>query len=354
MSKGGQTAARPASSSSVRPNPSLETPRPRPGAPAGSLPRPAVAQPPTSATQPNAYAQAANYLTQAGTGAQAEMRYQPQQVAAANYQAALMAGVDPITAQTVTAGQIGSTDLGQYFNPYTQSVINTSLSDLDRQRQMTQQQNAAAAAAAGAFGGSRQGLVEAETNRGFADVAARTAAGLQQQGFLNAQQMAGQDIASRMQASLANQGANLTAAQQNAANQLMVQQANQAARNQAGQFGATQQMNAALANQSAGLAGSQQRLNAGAQLANIGSSGFNMANTLQQQQAQMGLIQQQMRQQQLNDAQQQFYGYANSPLAYLNTMNTALAGSPLQNASTTQYKPGALDYLSFGAGLMAL
>jgi hypothetical protein len=255
----------------------------------------------------NAYSQAANALTGAGAGAQTEMGFQPAMVSGTGY----------------TAGQVGSTNLSPYMNPYTQNVVNTTLSDLDRQRQMAQQQNRASAAAAGAFGGSRQGLVEAETNRGFADVAARTAAGLQQQGFLNAQQMAGQDIA---------------------------------AANRAAEFGATQGMNAALANQQMGLAGSQQRLGAGAQLANLGASGFNMANTLQQQQAQQGLLQQQMQQQLLNDAMQQFYGYANSPLAYLNTMNSALSGSPLANqrTGTSSYKPGVLDYLSFGTGLMAL
>ena len=304
----------------------------------------------------NAYTQAASALTGAGAGAQTEMGFQPMMVSGTGYNPATMAGVGAINPQNVSAGQIGATNLSPYMNPFTQNVINTSLSDLDRQRQITQQQNRASAAAAGAFGGSRQGLVEAETNRGFADVAARTAAGLQQQGFLNAQQMAGQDISAQMQAQLANQAAGLTAGQQNAANQLAVQQANQAAMNQAGQFGATQGLTAALNNQQMGLAGSQQRLNAGAQLANLGASGFNMGNTLQQQQAQMGLLQQQMRQQQLNDAMQQFYGYANSPLAYLNTMNSALGGSPLANQSTatSSYKPGVLDYLSFGSGLMAL
>lgn len=250
----------------------------------------------------NAYSQAASALTGAGAGATAEMGFQPSMVSGTGY----------------TAGQVGATNLSPYMNPYTQNVINTALSDLDRQRQMTQQQNRAAAAAAGAFGGSRQGLVEAETNRGFADVAARTAAGLQQQGFLNAQQMAGQDIA---------------------------------AANRAAEFGATQGMNAALANQQAGLSGSQQRLAAGSQLANLGTTGFNMANTLQQQQWQQGLLEQQMRQQQLTDAMNQFYGFAGSPTNYLSLLNSTLAGSPLSGATqtTSGYKPGLLDIV--GAGL---
>ena len=46
----------------------------------------------------------------------------------------------------------------------------------------------------GAFGGSRSGILEAETNRAFADQAARTAAGLRQGGFDRATSLAGQDI----------------------------------------------------------------------------------------------------------------------------------------------------------------
>lgn len=316
----------------------------------------AAPNPSGNAQQGNVYQQAANYLTQAGAGAQAEMGFQPTEVSGTGYAPATMAGVGAITPQTVSAGQIGSTNLGQYMNPYTQNVIDTSMADLERQRLVGQQQNSAAAAAAGAFGGSRHGLVEAETNRGFADAASRTAAGLQQQGFLNAQQMAGQDINTRMQAQLANQTAGLNAGVQNAANQLTTQQANQTAANQAGQFGAAQNMTAALNNQQMGLAGSQQRLNAGAQLGNLGVSGFNMGNTLQQQQWNQGMLQQQMEQQRLSDAMQQFYGYATSPLNYLNLMGGAISGSPLANNQTQSqtYKPGLLDFLSFGTGLAAL
>jgi hypothetical protein len=52
----------------------------------------------------------------------------------------------------------------------------------------------------------------------------------------------------------------------------------------------------------------------------------------------------------------QFYGFANSPLNYVNLMNQSLAGSPLANqqVGTSQYKPGVLDFLSLGSGLMAL
>ena len=224
----------------------------------------------------NAYTQAANAMTGAGTAAQGAIG---------------AFGNVP----TVAAG------MGTYQNPYTQQVVNRATADIGRTTAMQQEANKAAAARAGAFGGSRQGLVEAETNAASQRAIGDLSANLNLQGFNTAAQLAQGDINNR-------------------------------------------------------FTGASGMLSGAGTLGNLGTAGFNMGNTLQQQQAQMGLLQQQMRQQQLNDAMQQFYGYANSPLAYLNTMGSALGGSPLANQSTatSSYKPGVLDYLSFGSGLMAL
>lgn len=53
----------------------------------------------------------------------------------------------------------------QYMNPYLQSVLNPQLEELRRQSQITQMQNAGKMANAGAFGGSRQAIMDAETQR---------------------------------------------------------------------------------------------------------------------------------------------------------------------------------------------
>ena len=68
---------------------------------------------------------------------------------------------------------------------------------------MAQNVGGAQAGAANAFGGSRQGIAEAETNRAFADQAARTASGLRQTGYQNAQTM-------ERQAQMRNQAAGLS------------------------------------------------------------------------------------------------------------------------------------------------
>lgn len=53
----------------------------------------------------------------------------------------------------------------QYMNPYLQSVLNPQLDELRRQSQITQNQNAGKMASAGAFGGGRQAIMDAETQR---------------------------------------------------------------------------------------------------------------------------------------------------------------------------------------------
>lgn len=89
---------------------------------------------------------------------------------------------------TISAG------MATYANPYEADVVQTALSDIERSRQLATQQGAAQAARARAFGGSRQGVAEAETNRAALEQAARTSAQLRQQGFITAGEMAARDI----------------------------------------------------------------------------------------------------------------------------------------------------------------
>jgi hypothetical protein len=77
-----------------------------------------------------------------------------------------------------------------FQNPHTQQVIDTSLADLDKSRQMVLQQNNDSAIAAKAFGGSRHGVADALTNSEFADKAGMLAATLRSQGYDRALQTA--------------------------------------------------------------------------------------------------------------------------------------------------------------------
>jgi len=53
----------------------------------------------------------------------------------------------------------------QYMNPYLMSVLNPQLAELRRQSQITQMGNNAKLTGAGAFGGGRQAIMDAETQR---------------------------------------------------------------------------------------------------------------------------------------------------------------------------------------------
>ena len=341
-------------------------------------------------------------MGQAASGAAAGMGVTPINVQAAQMRAAGMSpaeiaqverynaerisGVGPVRADQVTSGQLAETNLDPYMNPYITNVINQSMGDLERQRMMTQAQQGAAAQAARAFGGSRQGIAQAETNRAFAEQGGSLSAGLRQAGFTQAQAAAQQDIASRMQAALANQAANLQAATTTGQFGMQQQLANQAAANEAAQFGAQSynqraiqqaqlqqqaaaanqaaQMQAAAANQNAmmqaqslnqgaGLQAAQQRLGASNQLANIANLGFGMARDVQSDIARAGQQQQLMQQALIEAGRGQYAGYTGSPTQALQTQLGAFGGSQTgAQTQTTSKQPGFFDYLQTAASVM--
>ena len=106
--------------------------------------------------------------------------------------------VEQAQAPMISAGDI-TADTDAFMNPFTSQVIDTTLADLGRANQMALNQVGDRAAGAGSYGGSRQGVAEAETNRAFLDQAARPAAQLRATGFGQAQSAA-QDLAARNQA----------------------------------------------------------------------------------------------------------------------------------------------------------
>ena len=107
--------------------------------------------------------------------------------------------VSQAAAPLMNAGNVAGT-AQQLMNPYQQNVVDTTMSELQRQNQMALNQVGQGAAAAGAFGGSRHGVAQGETNRGFADAAARAAGQLNQSGYQQA-------MADSMNIGQRNQGA---------------------------------------------------------------------------------------------------------------------------------------------------
>ena len=98
------------------------------------------------------------------------------------------------TLATQNAPSLLNTDIGAYQNPFQTQVIDNTLGDLNRARQMQIQSDQDAAIGRGAFGGSRSALLESDTNRNFADRAGNIAANLRSQGYDRATNLAGMDI----------------------------------------------------------------------------------------------------------------------------------------------------------------
>ena len=80
----------------------------------------------------------------------------------------------------------------QFMSPYQQQVIDTTLTEFDKQRQQALAQQQAQAVAGGAFGGAREGVQRAEYGAQTLQDRAALQAQLLQQGFGQAQQQAAQ------------------------------------------------------------------------------------------------------------------------------------------------------------------
>jgi len=289
----------------------------------------------------------------------------------------------------VAAGSFLNQNIQQYMNPYTQAVTEQSLADLERSRLLQQQQTAAQATAARAFGGSRQGVAEAETNRAFGENAARLVAQQNAQAYEAAQRASEADLARQMQAqqlnqaqdlattqqslqlagqfglanqqaaleaaranqatgltasqanqdamlkaALSNQGYDFNVGQLNTQNQQQVNLANQAAMNQIAQANAQNRLQANLANQGAGLTANQQRIAAANQMANTGTAFTSSGIAANQALAEQGALRQGFSQAQLD-------AIRNLPLEQQQILNQALGinvggGSGMQQTSTTR------------------
>lgn len=136
-------------------------------------------------------------------------------------------------------------NVGAFFNPFQQQVLGNTMNDIGSAQQQAMGQLGAQATAAHAFGGSRHGVAEAQTNQNFIKQLADTSANMNMQGWNSALGAAQQQQG--MQSQLANQGFNFgqqlnqNQQQQGLSQQAMMQQLIDAAKNQwAGYSGAPQ------------------------------------------------------------------------------------------------------------------
>lgn len=201
-----------------------------------------------------------------------------------------MAGMNAMGAgQNLQNTLTDSTAMGQYMNPYLQNALQPQLQEMQRQYDITGMQQQGKATAAGAFGGSRGAIMDAENQRNK------------------------------------NMGMN----------QAIGQGYNQAYQN------AQQQANN-VANM--GLQGYQMAGQAGASLANIGSSQLAAQQGIYGAQNQAGAQQQAQQQQIINQAMQDYANKQQNPLMQLGFMSNMTRGLPMQATTTNQYvaQPNAI------------
>lgn len=195
------------------------------------------------------------------------------------------------------AGQFDTDTFGadqaqQYMNPYLQSALNPQLEEARRQSQITQLGNQAKATQAGAFGGGRQAIMDAETQRALGSNLANITGQGYNTAYDKAMSQFNADQARQMQAQQAGEQSRQFGATQSATTAdlmakygLSAQQAQEASR----QFGAGQAMTAAQQAAQYGLAGQQEAEKSKQFGANYGLESLKNQLAAAQAQGQLGL-----------------------------------------------------------------
>jgi hypothetical protein len=177
-----------------------------------------------------------------------------------------------------------------YMSPYMQNVVDYQKAQAARDYQIQNQARQAQAVGAGAFGGSRQAIVQSEADRALqSQLQGITATGAQQ-AFQNAQQQQ--------------------------------------------QFGAQ----LGLQGQQGALQGLGQALQSAQTIGQLGTSTLGAETQIAGLQQQMGAQQQQLEQQKINQAIQNYATAQQYPYMQLGILNSLLRGLPMQSTTTSSYQ----------------
>lgn len=238
-----------------------------------------------------------------------------------------------VAAERVAAGQATTgrfTDPGiaqSYMSPYMQNVVDIQKREAQRQADIAGTQRGAEAVRAGAFGGSRQAIMEAEAQRNLSqqmgDIQAKGSQAAFEQAAQQFQtdearnlQMQQANIQAQIQTALANQQTGLAAALANQAKNLEAQQLSEQSR----QFGADLD-----------LRGLQTALQSASQLGGMAGTQFGQAKDIVGMQAAAGSERQRLEQQRLDQQYQDFLRQQQFPY-----QQAAWASEMLRGAPTTQ------------------
>jgi hypothetical protein len=279
-----------------------------------------------------------------------------------------------------------------YMSPYMQNVVDYQKTQAARDFQIAQQARQAGAVAKGAFGGSRQAIMDSEAQRNLMSQLQGIEGMGAQKAFEDAQrqQQFGANLGLQgLQAGYGGLGLGMQGAQtglQGLGTAMQGQQAGLAGLGQAGSLlgqgmqgagvglsGVGQQLGAGQlglqgtaqgiqgaqtglqgvqgATQAGqyGLAGLGQGIQAGSALGQLGGQQLGAQQNIINAQSTMGAQQQAMEQQKINQAIQDFATQQQYPFMQLGMLNNLLRGLPMQSMSTQQYQ-AAPSMLTQGLG----
>ena len=265
------------------------------------------------------------------------MEYNPNQ-----YDSNYVSPADRYSASDVNTQRFDTAAAEQYMNPYLQTALNPQLEEARRQSELQRIQEAGRLTQAGAYGGSRQAIMEAEGNRNLATQMARITG----EGYNTAYNQAGQ----------------MFTADQN--RDLQAQQATQQGRQQQGQqaltdanYGAQYGLSADQLNQRDGQFGAgygldalRGQLNASQVGSDLSRNEFMSDLDLNKAQSGLGSLQRGIETEGINADRSQFNEERDFPYEQVRYQQSLLQGLPTGAQNTTYGQPSFLSQLGSGAG----
>ena len=232
------------------------------------------------------------------------------------------------------------TDLTPYMNPFTQNVIDTSLTDLARARDIQRVADSQRQTKEGAFGNNRNGVDASLTNDVYYRNVRSATSSLRSEAFDRAVAAATADLDRLLGASQFNSSQSYDAQKTNVGNRLA-----------ADQFNVGTALDVARTNVANDMAGANFRLNATNAMAGLSNQ------ELEQELRRVGALgavgdaQQQNNQARDDVAWEEFMRMLQYPAQQQSIRNQALGMMPIEQTTTTTSRstPGFLDYMNTAA-----
>jgi len=251
------------------------------------------------------------------------------------------------TPGTFEGGIFGTQQAQQYMNPYLQQALNPAMDEARRQAEISRTQQAGRLAQAGAFGGSRQAIMESELNRNLMQAQNKMLGEGYASAYDKAMAQYNADMARSMQAQQLGEQSRQFGAQQG-----------MTSAQQAAQYGSEAQRQAEQSRQFGaqyGLQGLTQRLEAARLLGSLGQTAGAEQRANLAQMLGAGEDQRAVEQQGVAADLAEFQAQRDYPYKMLQFQQSLLQGLPIQSIAASYQQPSTLtSVLNTTGGLMDL